>query len=638
MCGFFVEASNDTSHRLTSFSEALENLYHRGPDASGIFKTEVEDTKVLLGHRRLSIIDLTDSANQPFISICQNYVLVFNGEIYNFKEIRVMLQELGYSFKTNSDTEVLLNAWINWGEKCLNKFIGMFSFLILDKEAKKINIAVDQFGIKPLYYIEHSNSIFFSSEISPFLHYIDKEFFINDQILCDYLLHGDYDYSENTFVDSIKRVMPAELIEVDLASCRVTKKHYYWRPSIEEQAIEYYDAKKRLTELLKRSLALHKISDVEISAALSGGIDSSSIVMLLDELTEFAELKTFSYISETDEINEEKWVDIVTAASKTKNIKVSFSASELKHDLSNFVKSLGEPVASLSTYAQYKIFESINKNNIKVSIDGQGADEIFAGYNGFIGYRLLSLFEEKRFYDMYKLLISWSSWPGRSAIYGFASFLSLLIPAYFTNFLSSFFSKTKGSKFINLDYFNKNGARIHRYIYATTNIWDRANRKRRLLEKLRFQTIMGGGLLPLLRHADRTSMRWSIESRVPFLNKEIVEFVFSLPEEFLLSPNGKTKNILRDAMEGIVPSPILNRKDKIGFAASERDLLKIFSKDINSVLKPLNNISFINTQAVKKEFHRMVSSNDYSYPHLWRIINFSVWLNEYPMLKFNKNN
>jgi asparagine synthase (glutamine-hydrolysing) len=638
MCGLIGGVSKDNLFKGINFDPALKLLEHRGPDAQGTFEESLDGTKILLGHRRLSIIDLTDSANQPFESECKKFVMVFNGEIYNYLEIRKDLISRGHIFRTNSDTEVLMHAWLEWGAKSLNKLSGMFSFALIDKPSKKLYLAVDHFGIKPLFYYIKKNAILFSSELNSLAQFVEDPLSLNEQLTCDYLLHGDYDFSEESFLQDIYKIMPAHYLEVNLDDCTVSRKINYWMPSIQEIPISYDLAKSKLLELLNKSIKLHKRSDVEICAALSGGIDSSSLVMLLNQGESLNRFKTFSYISETNEINEERWVDTITRASNTDNIKVYFNQNDLKYSLRDFVKSLDEPVSSLSTFAQYKVFEAVSMHKIKVSLDGQGADEIFAGYSGFVGYRALSLVESGKFFDMFKLIWNWSSWPGRSFLYGVSSFLSLLIPGSMTNFFASFFSKTKGFSFINLTYFRERGLRLNRFIYSSLAQRKRTGRKRRLIEKLRYQTIMGGGLFALLRHADRTSMKWSIESRVPFLNKDIVEFVFSLPEHFLLSKNGRTKNILRDALADIVPKEILDRKDKIGFAASEKELLEVLSSEIDEILNPLKSLNFINIQAIKDEFNSMLSSDNYSHPYLWRIINFSVWLHEYPMLKSNKNN
>jgi asparagine synthase (glutamine-hydrolysing) len=635
MCGILGTYQQNPKISDQAFLDGLKLIEHRGPDDTGLEKFSLQGGDLRFGHNRLSIIELSSLGHQPMNSACKNFCITYNGEIYNFQEIRNELENLGIQFESNSDTEVLLAAWIQWEEECLNKFIGMFSFAIFNKLDSTIFCAVDQFSIKPFYYLLDNTQFIFSSEIAPITNLADSPCELDLQAAYEYLAYGNYDIADRTFINSIKRIKPGHFMKIkidDLSSA--TQKRYWW-PSIAQKNISFDDAKLQLKLLFEDSIRMHLISDVKVAAALSGGVDSSSIVCAMNIEMNQETFNTFTYAAEDSSINEEKWASLVTDATKTINHKISATSAELARDLDDLIITLGEPFASTSTYAQYQVFKNINQKKIKVSLDGQGADEIFAGYQGFPAHRALSYAENFDFIGLFKFLFNWSRWPGRSFFSGIFYFFSLSLTPKSKNFFLRLINRNPHLKWLNIAYLKTKNVNIHSQI----NDLEKLNKKnykeikgRRLIAKLRYETC-NGGLVALLRLADRVSMRWSIESRVPFLNKDIVEFAFSLPEEYLISNKGRTKNILREALSDLVPEQILERRDKIGFRTSDKELFLDLSKKIEDYFFIAKKIPFLNYDECILEFKKNIQRNSEIDASLWRVLNMCRWLHLHPKIK-----
>ena len=635
MCGILGSFNKNQTISDLTFIDALKLIQHRGPDGKGLEKFSLQSGDLIFGHNRLSIIELSSLGHQPMYSDCQNYCITYNGEIYNFQEIKEQLEKLGVKFKSNSDTEVLLAAWIQWKEECLNKFIGMFAFAIFDRSESTIFCAVDQFAIKPFYYFLENSKFIFSSEIAPIIHLSEDPAELDLQATYDYLAYSNYDDGDRTFVKSIKRLKPGHYIKIKMDDLGSAAQKRYWWPSIIQKNISFDDAKLKLKSLFEESVKNHLVSDVEVSAALSGGVDSSAIVCAMNKEMNQNNFNTFTYAAGESTINEEKWANIVTKSTQTTNHKIRPTSVDLIRDLDDLIIALGEPFTSTSVYAQYCVFKNINQKQIKVSLDGQGADEIFAGYQGFPAHRALSYAENFDFIGLLKFLFNWSKWPNRSFFLGIFYFFSLGLSQKSKNFFLKLINKNPHHKWLNIEYLKTKDINIH----SKTNDLDILNKNnskeikgRRLIGKLRYETC-NGGLVALLRHSDRVSMRWSIESRVPFLNKNIVEFVFSLPEEYLISKNGRTKNILREAMSDLVPEKILERKDKIGFRTSDKELFLDLSKNIEDYFFIAKKIPFLKYDECILEYKKNMDRSSEVDPSLWRLLNLCRWLDLNPKIQ-----
>ena len=638
MCGLagFAFPKNSPSP-LPDFKTALKDLKHRGPDDEGFlaFNTfaptpiakeisaNYQDANLFLLFRRLSIIDLSPAGHQPMLSENGRFALVFNGEIYNFKELRRELMDLNVAFHSDSDSEVLLNAWMQWGSECLPRLIGMFSFAIYDALNQKIILARDAFGIKPLFYFLNDNKLAFASEINALKTLLPNiKLSPNDQSAYDYLVWGSYDSNENSFYKEINQVPPAHFLEVSLKESFSVTLTNWWFPSIKvNPSISFEEATSTLRNLFLESVRLHLRSDVPLGAALSGGIDSSAIVCAMRYLEPELPIHTFSFIAENESISEEKWVDRVNEFVDAIPHKIKIVSSDLQKDIDNILRAQGEPFGSTSIYAQFRIYEEAKKNGIIVMLDGQGADELLAGYSGYPAERLKSLKEEGRYGQIISFLFHWSKWPERGLKNAVIQFIGLVTPVFLKNMAHQWNGKNPCPSWLNEPFLKNSGVRR---VNPEKVPRKKENIGRRVPETLR-HVMLKGNLISLLRHADRNSMHWSVESRVPFLTIPMAEFLLSLPESFLIDQKGRTKSVFREAMRGIVPDEILDRKDKIGFATPEKKWL--LSEDFNLLnkLNSLYDLPFIHKVGVEKyidDLKRGKRNFDFTG---WRLLNFSKW-------------
>lgn len=621
MCGIVGGAfyrGGDVAERMPA---ALERLNHRGPDDKGFNVYRNGQSTIALGHTRLSIIDLSNAGHQPMHTSDGRYSIVFNGEIYNYKEIRKDLQDLGSYFKTESDTEVLLVAWSTWGKQCLRKLIGMFSFVIYDNKSEVLTCVRDQFGIKPFLYAEDGESFVFASDASALLKLKDNKPTLNLQRAYDYLVYGQSDTTTETFFSGICNLLPGHLIEVSVRSFEKVKPVRWWNPNIKEHEGWTFDqAVEQVRAQFLNSIRLHMRSDVPLGAALSGGIDSSAVVCAMRYLEPEAPIHTFSYIAKDSDLSEEAWIDMVNEHVGAVSHKVVVSKDELASDLDSMILSQGEPFGSTSIYAQYRVFQMAHETGITVTLDGQGADEMLAGYDGYPGPRLRSLLEEGELSAALNFIKGWSSFPGRSRL----DALKKLVGECTTGTLYNSLRWLNGTGSVP-DWINKNVLQAEGVNLSPPRTRPtQTARGRRLVAQLGHSLTISG-LPALLRYGDRNSMYYSIESRVPFLTTNMVDLMLSMPEEYLVSRTGKTKYVFREAMRGIVPDEILDRKDKIGFATPERDLLLTNPGLFESWLMEDLELPFLDQEKMLDRFRNIVQGSEAFTSQVWRWVNFSRW-------------
>jgi asparagine synthase (glutamine-hydrolysing) len=561
----------------------LDQLRHRGPDDLGYVVYSEGNTKVgrdwtgpggdpevIFLHRRLSILDLSEAGSQPMGTRDGRYFITFNGEIYNYVELRLELEQRGYVFESHSDTEVLLAAYVTWGSEALCKLVGMFAFAILDTVQRTVFLARDFFGIKPLYYAFAANSLVFGSELKTLLEVGAVSRQVNANRLFSYLRRGLSDFGAETLLADVLQLPPAHCLEIALDRNWESRPVCYWQPTARQRRddISFEQAAEQLRALFLKSVAFHLRSDVPIGAALSGGIDSSSVVMAMRHLEQHIDLHAFSYVADEKELNEEKWVDIIGHAARAQVHKVRSTAAELVADFDqlNYVQDV--PSASTSLYAQYSVFRTAQQAGIRVVLDGQGADEMLGGYTYFRGARLASLVRQKRWQEAADFVCSACRWPGSSVSALLQDTADHLIPVLAQAPLRKLVGRDFVPSWLNLSWFHRKGVVPHRNRqgYSSTYV---------LREKLERE--LAEHLPSLLRYEDRNSMAFSIESRVPFLTPELVNFVLSLPEPYIIAHDGTSKAVFRRAMRGIVPDSILDRRDKIGFATPERTWLSAAS-------------------------------------------------------------
>lgn len=625
MCGILGEYSAEyRATRAPHFRACLNLMAHRGPDGSGIEEFDSPETSVTLGHRRLSIIDLTSGGQQPMNSSCGRYCIVYNGELYNYRELKAELSQIGIEFRTESDTEVLLAAWVAWGSESLKRLDGMFGFALLDRKTSSLTCVRDPFGIKPFYYSVENQRFCFASEVTPVRKLWGKPDQLNFQRIYDYLVWGVYDDTSSTFFSNILSLPPGHMLTVTSEAELCIDIQRWWFPSIEENTnLTFNQASEQLRHLFLESVKRQLRSDVKIGATLSGGIDSSAIVCAMKYIEPDLALNTFSFIAPGSEKNEEKWIDIVNNSVSAIPHKISINSSELAEDLIDMIKVQGEPFGSTSIYAHFKVQKLAAANGIKVTLDGQGADELLAGYNGYPASRILSLLEEKKYLKAFHFLNSWSEWPGRGRKMALMNLFSVLVPDRLDTVARASIGRSATPFWINKPNLIKNNVQPR---HPTEGTRSNEAKTRRIAEELR-SSLTGTGLTKLLRHADRNSMRWSVESRVPFLTTKIAEFTLSLPEEFLIAQSGETKSLFRHAIRDIVPNEVISRRDKIGFVTPEKKWLRELHGKVPDLVDSFERVPFLRPEECKKEVTQILEGTKPFSWLAWRMVNISVWLN-----------
>lgn len=587
MCGILGWVGLDDGPRaLARIRATLPLLAHRGPDDAGYLfhqghpsRTQLINNEgtvtelpeqpsagitgaVVFGHRRLAIIDPTPTGHQPMVSADGRFVLVLNGEIYNYLELRGELEALGHTFRGRSDTEVLLEAWAEWGTGALRRLVGMYAFAVLDRQGGRLVLARDCFGIKPLYLCEGLGGLCFASEIPALLALSGLPPRANPRRVYDYLDLGITDHGDQTMLAGVQSLPAAHYVDIALDRPAARTPVSYWAPDLTREAdLSFPDAASRLRDLFIRSITLHMRSDVRIGTLLSGGTDSSSIVMAMRRIGGPAlDIHTFSYIGGQGAISEERWIDIVNAEARAQVEKVHLQPEEWVTDADDLLTAQAEPFGSIAIYAQNRLLRRAAETGVKVVLSGQGADELLGGYRSTWALRLASLIERGHWAGAVGFVrrLKHVRGPYDPSIRRIAMLaVSHLMPI-----------ATRGAARVALGRGRRPWiapAWCTRHGIGIARAGSRGRHGRRLAREL-WSSVETLGLPALLRYEDRNGMAYSVESRLPFLTPELAEFVLTLPEEYVVGPDGSTKHVFKEAMRGIVPDAILDRKDKVGFA------------------------------------------------------------------------
>lgn len=557
-----------------------DSIAHRGPDGEGFWIEK--DNSIGFGHRRLSILDLSTNGHQP-MEVDDNYFITFNGEIYNYLELKYELQKHGYIFKTNSDTEVLIMSYKHWGENFLDRLDGMFAFALYNRKEKTLLCARDRFGEKPFYYYFNGNTFIFGSEM--------KEIFasgvkrtINQKAVFRYLtfdlVENPNDKSE-TFFEGIKSLPASHKIKVNHKGTLSVSSYWELNTNINE-SIKKEDAIEKFKELFDTSINRRLRSDVKVGASLSGGVDSSSLVSSIMQ-NGTSDFNTFTAKFNDDAYDESKYVMLLNEKYSFKSHYCEPQPEQLIQHLDNVFHHQEEPFGSSSIVAQWEVMKLAKKNNTKVLLDGQGADETLAGYfkyfKPFLAEKRFSLKEFKRELNAIQDHLEDKNFFTKN------DKIRMYSPKLY-NSLAKGTRKLRQSSLasdLNLDFKQKH--------LDSETLFHTDNELNSFLHKDIFQY----GLGKLLRFSDRNAMAHSIEVRLPYLSHELVEFVFSLPSNYKIS-SGWTKLILRESMKGRVPNEILYRKDKKGFQAPKNWMQHSeIQKLIHSSIEHLQKLNIIDT-------------------------------------------
>ena len=577
---------------------------NRGPDDEGIYCND----SLSLGHTRLSIIDLSENGHQPMSNENRTIWITFNGEIFNFQSIRSDLIKKGHTFQSNTDSEVIIHAYEEFGSDCVKKFNGMWAFCLYDQNDNTLILGRDQFGIKPLYYYLDDEKIIFSSMISAILcHNIRTS--PNDRAIMEYLAHNLEDHSIYTFFTNINKIPQDSLVIYNLTKKTVsTHKWYYpaFRKDITVQSIH---------DSFFESVRLRTIADVPVGSCLSGGIDSTAIVCALDTFLK-KPFDTFSLVAPGFSLDESKFITEVGKHVKVQQYFTQISETAFLNELLDFIRTQEEPVTGLSPYAQYRVMKLAHDHNAKVLLDGQGGDEIFAGYVYYFAYYFYELFAKAKFFTLGKEMFHY--WKSFRNMYPFKILAFILLPESCKFLL---WKKFVASHWINFDYLKEkcDGCSDPRWNKMT-------------LTQVLFLTCFSTTIPHLLRWEDKNSMRWSIESRPPFLDVNLVEAALAIPSELKIK-NGKTKKIFKEAISENLPPTIRNRSDKVGFAVPEDEFFR--NENIIKTCKEIiysesfKNRPYWNWEELEKEYIRHIEGKSNIGDTIWKWINLEIWLQEF---------
>lgn len=634
-----------------------DTLKHRGPDDEGYLSAntstgslcrltgpdsqvkgrEIETSdnggNLLLGHRRLSILDISPVGHQPMSNRDGSVWIVYNGEIYNYIELREELKSLGYLFTTNTDTEVLLAAYEAWGMECLNRFNGMWAFVLYDQRRNLLFGARDRFGVKPLYYYNDQDFFVFASEMKALAKFPLARTGINPAAVFDYLVLGWEENKEDGFLKNIFEINPSFAFSYNLITAQFKKWQYYtlaytdeWA-AFDEKRLEEYAEKTR--ERLFNAIALRLRSDVPVGSCLSGGLDSSTIVCLINRIIEKdgrtpvgERQKVFTASYDRDDIDESRWARLVVERTRTSWYQTFPKGEEFLDDLEGLVYTQDIPFGSTTIYAQYRVMKLASESGIKVLLDGQGGDELFTGYKSYY----VAFYTEmlKKFY-LGKI---------------FREIKNLRNSPVSINYLVSSFAKLWGATVLP-GFLRRTAIKImgRENAYVNTDFWN-AHKDRLDMIKERIPTslnhmlhgyITGLKLKTLLRYADRNSMRFSVETRTPFADDiDLIEYAFQIPSPYKIH-NGWSKYLLRQMTSGLLPEEIRLRKDKIGFATPEYRWLNE-TKDVLRNYITAGVGEFIDADKMTRDWDRLMKNQSRNgITNLWRFINFAVWVKVYGM-------
>lgn len=553
MCGIAGILRTDGTPIAPGLVDAMvATLRHRGPDGEGSFF----GPGIAFGHTRLAIIDLTAASDQPFIDEAAGLAMVFNGEIYNYLELKSELQALGHTFGSNGDTEVLLRAYAQWGTDCLPRLNGMFSFAIWDGRKHQLVLARDRFGEKPMYVARTGRSVVFASEMKAILAVRPELRRANRKSVFRYLSRGDLDLDHESFFEGID-ALPASHYLVIGADGRGEPQRY-WRAVAGDVPHNRAAAIERFRELVFDSVRLRLRSDVPVGSSLSGGLDSSSIVATInaEKSSQWVHQKTFSARFHSKVHDEGRFINVVTYQVDAESHEVWVEPDAFLEQFARLQWHQEEPIASTSPFAQWRVMELAAEHQTTVLLDGQGADEILAGYDQAQGMFWAHWLRRARF-D--KVMVEIAAFARR--------YHALRDPALF----AAYYSLPGGVRdgLVELYYRSANvvSPDLHReFSPAHVDTYEPFPDRLRN-ELVRWQTTTQ--LPEFLRYADRNSMAFSREVRLPFLDHRLVEYCFGLPPDLLLD-RAVTKIVLREAMRGIVPDAILDRKDKLAYSPPQR--------------------------------------------------------------------
>jgi asparagine synthase (glutamine-hydrolysing) len=616
MCGILLSVSNE---KLDASHNALDIIKHRGPDGFGMENFSLGgDTFLSMGHRRLSIIDISERGRQPMFYADNRFCITYNGEIYNYREIKNELLKDGYTFKSDSDTEVLLAAYMQWGRECLNRFNGMFAFAVYDSLEQTLFIARDRFGIKPLYFYNDKNGFVIASEIKQIPEFSFYSPSVNKKQLYYYLNFGDFSFSPETMWNDIFEIEGGHCTLIDLKNWRPGNKiqieKWYNIPHDFISDISFEEASASFRKLLDDSVNFRLRADVNIGFLLSGGHDSSTLVGIAHKTPRYenSKLRTYSSCYDDPAIDERRFIKAVVDFTGADSCLHFPAPDDFSENIDKVIWHNDLPVRMGSPAPHWLIYEHVKQemDNRKVILEGQGADEILCGYGDFRWAALYEKMKPSSFGTFLKDITSFYKRYKPHPKYFYRKFMRMKHPdkvKYPPNYMINY----------NLLLDSEQIPQIPLRREAPT-VFDLH------LERMKI-------LRYILHNVDRNSMAHSRETRVPFLDHRLVEFCLALPPEYKMK-GGISKRVLRESVHDVIPEAVRNRVDKQGYSSpvakwAESELKDFFADN----LKAFMDLPFVNSENVKKELELFRKGGRHFDPVLWRIIAAGKWINTFSL-------
>ena len=607
----------------------IDIVAHRGPDGRGWQVFESASGPVALGHRRLAIIGLSEAGLQPMADPTGRYRLVFNGEIYNYLELRETLLQQGEVFTTDTDSEVLLRAYIRWGQGALERLRGMFAFLIWDGQDKRLFAARDRYGIKPLYLYQGAGGVAFASEIKQLLGLPGQSGRMNRRRVRDFLASGLSDHLAETMFDGVLQIRGGECAFVDTAGGRPGATITRWYPATAgDIEIDEAQAGERFRDLLADSVRLHLRADVPVGSCLSGGLDSSAIVCLMTR--RFSEtgvtepVNTVSACYEDKSVDEKPFMDAVVAHAGTRPHFIFPRPEDVFRRASDITWHQDEPFGSTSIFAQWCVFEEARRAGVKVMLDGQGADEQLAGYHGGYPFHMADLIRRGRLLEFARTVGERRRFHGTPPLAQIKHALVPLLPAGIARRLRGRHDALTQRDWLNGALFRGAPAQPRGFEAGVEALGlPPVSDVRSLCLALTYASN-----LPMLLHwEDRNSMAHAIEARVPFLDHPLVEFSLGLGSRHKLV-GGDTKRVLRTAMADILPEQVRQRRDKLGFATPEQGWFRgplrgLIEDGVEATLKRYPGL--LNDAGVRALARDMLDGRRPVDFRLWRVVSLGLW-------------
>ena len=595
----FILAGDQT---ITPHFNTLKQNYHRA-DLNYIPKTSLQDydqnSFLAFGHRRLSIIDLSETGHQPMCNANGKIWITFNGEIYNYLEIKSDLKKIGHSFISESDTEVVLAAYKEWGFNCVERFNGMWAFCIYDSEKQLCFASRDRLGVKPFYYINNNNLLAFSSEQKAFIKAELIAAKINNNALHNYLINGLLETNSTNFFEGINELMPGNNLVFNLKTQELKITTYYnltEHITLTNDRLSEKELIDKIAYTFENSVKLRLRSDVEVGTCLSGGIDSSALAVTISEITK-QPLYCFTSIFKNQSINEEHFADSVANKIEAKHFKIEPTLEGFLEEIDSLIYSQDVPIWDTSTYAQYKVMELAKKNNIKVVLDGQGADELFGGYHHHFLAKWNNLFSQGHFMS------------GLNEILASKKTISNPLQFFLKERIKQkkYFNKKHFDQFFKPEFLKSSEIKNPSVYFNSVN--------EQLVEDI-YQT----RLKSFLKCEDRCGMWHSVESRTPFADDiELINLLFSFNGNKKIK-NGVSKYLLREVVKNKLPEEIYKRYDKKGFETPMQQWMQKLRPQLLSEIKAAN-FDFVN----QNELEKTDPTNSFQNKLLFKLFVLSRW-------------